>query len=505
MSGPLALGGVTLEQHAGVAAALSEGFALAQILATEQLDAAGWRGADVAWKQRLAQDGAAGGSTFTAYRVKLEEAEDALSRSVTPLDDDLEAWLGFLHTWSSNPDPVGMLKKLGLGTNDVSRLRRRWSKRLDDNSKLALEAAKIAARGPKPLPAISVAPSKLLPFPWSKRAGAARPSVQPSGGAGVAPVDFLLDRYARLSAELAALPKGRAQVLERHELNEQSLADVNQRWQSQLAKGGELAADYRRLVSHHRARLDAARHAAFPQSPPEPPSSAPPTPASSASIDPPALAINGSIDETAMILALTDDVLPFERAPNKPPPASANLGPSPDAGETSTEIPALTDAFPFAGPARAIARPTQDVLDETSFVPALSFDDALPFAEGSGAPPVSSGRDPNERDLSGETGILSADLLGDLAEALPFRSADAPSTSETFASLTLEQLAAVAVELSLTPDQRALTLGRYHLTEETARAAFHAVSLQRERDPAVCAQWDRAYSAYYAYRMPPKR
>lgn len=80
----------------GVTAAHAEGFALGEILAFEQIDAARWPAADVAWKRRLAEDGAAGGSTFNAYRVKLELAEDCLSRAVTPLDDDLGAWLAFL-------------------------------------------------------------------------------------------------------------------------------------------------------------------------------------------------------------------------------------------------------------------------------------------------------------------------------------------------------------------------------------------------------------------------
>ncbi len=502
--------GVSLEQHAGVVAAVAEGFPLEQVLVAEQLDPASWRGADVAWRQRLAKDGLAGGSTFNTYRAKLEDAGDCMSRAVTPLDDDLPAWLSFLDHWSKSGDPSGMLKQHSLGVNDVSRLQRRWAKRLDDDPNLALAAAKLAAQGPAPLPKITVAAPQLRPFPWSKRRGpaATMPQISTAAG-GPLPEDFPLDRYARVSAELAALPQGRAQVFERHGLSERSFVDVDQSWQASLANSAELAADFRRLVAHHRARLDAASQVTSDRRPERaanqavvmPPvlATAQPTSEPLAALAPaPSVAISNDLNETAMSLAvLDDDVLPFQADPNKAFPPLANLGPNPDAGETSYATPALRDDslafFRFA--------PLAPNIDETAAMPAIAIEEALPF-HGEFAVVAHTPLSPDEHALAGETGDLGVDLLGDLDASFPFQpasSAALPARERYFSGLTIQQVAAVAVELTLAPDQRAAIFALYRLSEESVRAAFDAVNEQRLSNPAVRAEWEQAYAAYDAY------
>ncbi len=498
MSSPLSLGGVNLEQHAGVTAALAEGFPLDEILAAEQLDPARWRGADVAWKQRLAQDAASGAGIFPAHRLKVEEAEDCLSRAVSPLDDDLDAWLSFLHDWSKSADPLAMLKKLRLGANDISRLRRRWAKRMDGDPKLALKAAKRAADGAQPLPPISVAPAKLKPFPWSKRrpVAAAAPALPPRAGDYALADEFPLERYARLSAELAALPKGRAQILERYGLNERSHADIDAVWQARLAGDASLSADFRRLVAHHRARLDAAHHATPGGACAEGvswPAQAP------VAVIPPAQPLTENLEETAFILAaISDDVLPFQDDPDKPPPSLARLAPSLDVGATSDAIPALRD-----DPLAFFDMPSARNIDETAAVAALNLDDPLPFAVGKGAPPPLSATDPDAGDLSGETGFIDLAALGDLEAPLPFQApasaATPPTGARLFGGLTVQQLAAVAVELSIAPGARPTILAQYGLSEQTARRAFD--ELRAEGDPALRSAWDDAYRQYHAYRV----
>jgi hypothetical protein len=150
----------------------------------------------------LAIDGARSGSLFNAYRDKREVAEDCLARKVDPLDEDLAAWLSFLDAWTKSPDPDAMLSRSGLNANDVSRLKRRWAKRMEDDPTLGIEAAKIAAQGRKPMPTITVAAAMLRPFPWSKR-GEVKAVVAKATVAADAPVDVSLDQYARVCAELA--------------------------------------------------------------------------------------------------------------------------------------------------------------------------------------------------------------------------------------------------------------------------------------------------------------
>jgi hypothetical protein len=91
---------VTLEGYAGITAAVGDGFALAEALANEGVDPGGWPGADAGWKLLLAADGA-DGPIFGAFRAKLAEAEDWLSRRVLPIDAELGAWMGFLRAYGA--------------------------------------------------------------------------------------------------------------------------------------------------------------------------------------------------------------------------------------------------------------------------------------------------------------------------------------------------------------------------------------------------------------------
>ena len=163
-----------MEQHAGIAVALAEGFSRADVLGQERIDEAAYRPADVAWKQRLVADAAAEGSLFAAYRAKRAEAEDWLHRKVTPLDGDLGAWLGFLKAWSAAPRPFDILERAGLRLADVARLGRSWERALAADPKLRKRAEELAAAAEMPS-RVTVDPSKLRPFPWSPGAAAEAP------------------------------------------------------------------------------------------------------------------------------------------------------------------------------------------------------------------------------------------------------------------------------------------------------------------------------------------
>jgi hypothetical protein len=94
---------LSLVQYAAVVAALAEGFPLEEVLAVEGLRHADWPLASMTWRARLVEEAAKknGGGLFAQYTQELAAAEDRLGRSVTPLGEDLDAWLAFLRAWSS--------------------------------------------------------------------------------------------------------------------------------------------------------------------------------------------------------------------------------------------------------------------------------------------------------------------------------------------------------------------------------------------------------------------
>jgi hypothetical protein len=160
--------GVSLARYAAINAALAEGFPLPDVLALEGLSAPAWNEADVALKVELTRDPAA----LASYAAELAAAEDWLSRRVTPLEDDPSAWVAFLQAFSRSPEPFELLKTSGLGMNDISRLRRRWERRVAQENGLEKELAKLA-RAPGALPPIQVEPAALRPSRAAEAAQAA--------------------------------------------------------------------------------------------------------------------------------------------------------------------------------------------------------------------------------------------------------------------------------------------------------------------------------------------
>jgi hypothetical protein len=250
--------GLTVEQYAGISAAIADGYPLDAVLANEGLAPKAWPTEDTTWKLKLVGDPA----TFESYRVKLGEAEDWLGRKVTPLDDDLAAWMGFLGAYAGHKAPFDLLGGLGLGMSDLGRLQRRWAKRLATDQELAKQAAELAKTKPSAVPKVSAAKGVLKPFPWSKK-GAPSPAVAmaafvASAESPAAEADLDLAQYAALAAELAVAPKERAWVLRRHDLDAPAFEALLARWDARMAADSALAQDYRRLFAHHRARFESA-------------------------------------------------------------------------------------------------------------------------------------------------------------------------------------------------------------------------------------------------------
>lgn len=433
------LGGLGVEQYAGVTAALAEGFALDQILANEQLDPALWHATDSAWKRQLAIDGVQGGSLFNAYRAKREVAEDCLARKVAPLEEDLAAWLSFLDAWAKSPEPDAMLSRSGLNTNDLSRLKRRWSKRMEEDRARAVEAAKLAAQGEKPMPTITVAAAMLRPFPWSKR-GEVKAAVAQAPVAVDVPVDVSLDQYARMCAELALVsgsPIDEVRLLERHGMNAASYAAVDSQWQVALASNSELAADHRRLVAHHRVRLEAAAKPVAQQ--PDGLGAAAPYDTDRAAAEAPAPAADArNIKETALLAAAF--------------------------------IPALAaeDALPF-GWRREDASGSN--VGEKALVGALTPKNVLPFSGDAPATPAAATHAPADHAMRGGTAQVDSNVIREISEVLPFGSR---RRAPDFAHWAIENYASLCAECAVRPHERPQIHARYHITDDAERATLDA-------------------------------
>jgi hypothetical protein len=180
------LTGTSLAQYAAVVAALAEGFALDAVLAVEGVRATDWRRAARAWRTHLVEQAAKkdGSELFQHYEKELATAEDRLGRSVAPLDDDLNAWLAFLHAWAAEAEPAALLEQLGMTMNDVARLRRRWDARMASDERLRKQAEDEAKGARRALPPIRLGEALLRPSPATK-------------GKEIAPEELGVDERAR--------------------------------------------------------------------------------------------------------------------------------------------------------------------------------------------------------------------------------------------------------------------------------------------------------------------
>jgi hypothetical protein len=435
----LRLGGMTLEQHAGVTAALAEGFTLDAAMANERLEVGLWRLADTEWKARVTEDGLSS-ALFGAYRAKLEEAEEWLTRSVRPLEDDFAAWVAFVRAWDKHPAPFDMLAAIDLRMSDVARLQRRWGQRVKSEPALVKQFRELWQKDAGELPRVVAAPAQLRPFPWSPgpavaparsawSKGDARrteaPALdRPAPAPGVASMlDVSFYRYVAAKARVAEEPGNEESALEK--LGYVDFARVDAAWQARLEKDAALASDYRRLLQHERERLRATMsctESALPTSGPAPVPAAQPA-------------------------------APGPRAPHEVAGASLDVGRAArdfGARRLSIEIPRDLPP-PRSVAARQPSRPPAPSLRIDTPAPGFTPAPARPWP----APPL----------------------------------------------LTLEQHASLCAELARSPAHTAAILARYGLTPDAKVALDAHYRGQVAADPALRERWQRAYQSYQAWMM----
>lgn len=488
--------GVTLEQYAGITAALADAFSLRSALDLEGLDEATWKRASRAWKERLVGDGI-DGPLFAEFKQKQIAAEDWLGRPVAPLADDLPAWISFLHAYGARAAPFELLTAASLRLSDVARLQRRWSRRLDADDQLKKQAADLAQRGAAPLPAITVGTAELRPFPWS-RGRVALPRAE-----AVAPAEELrdipLDQYAALCAALAQPAADRTRILVRFGLDEARFSPPDAAWKRRLAADEALARDYRQLFDHQRARLRAAALGGtslvldVPRGPAlpfveadEPPAVAMPP------VQRPPARTPSSLGGTSLAVDVPrGPALPFAVAGE---PVRA---PSPLAGTSlAVDVP-RGPALPFSGSTTPAPGPTANQPARLLGATALSVDvpqgPALPFTGGNtGATPVGS-----KGSKLAQTSVfeLPAHLRPKPAAAPP----PAPAEPQAAAMLTLQQYASLFVELAMAPDRAAQILARYRLTPQQRESLDGHFQGRFAADPGLRAEWEQACATYRAW------
>jgi hypothetical protein len=429
--------GVSLEQYAGVTVALAEGFPLDAILINDRVTRDVWSRAEPAWKVRVAKEGTAG-PLFAELSAKRIVAEDCLARGVAPIDADLAAWMSFLAAYGAHAAPFELLKGKGIGLNDLSRLQRRWARRMAEDERLPKQAADLAKKGPGPLPPIRVDPPVLKRFPWSPGAAPTPAPVVPKvavpAETSLAPGKVRLYSYVIVKAQLAENPGDEARVLARLGMNDFATTDAG--WQVILRGDPELERDYRRLFEAQRAKIRAA----------------------------------------------------------------ARQGPGPAAAESAPARAPEPPAPPPPVPAPAgIARPSAK-LAGTALVLDLPQKAALPFVEGAAAAPLSTPPAEARKPASGAR-LAGTSLAVEVParSALPFPAAPPPPAPPAVASspaLTLEQHASLCCEIAEAPERALETLARYKVTPAAKQAADQHYAARFAREPSARAAWDRAYQTY---------
>jgi hypothetical protein len=212
------LHGVSLEQYAGVLAALGEGFSLGDVLVQESIDDKAWPDAERAWREAIAS----GPQHQLELVQKRRVAEECLGRDIDPIDDDPEAWVGLLGALALAEAPNDLLRGFGLTMGDVARVGRGWKRKAEKDPEVGKKLEELAPKA-KPPAKIDVGPAKLKPFPWTvARAAAAAPEARaPAAPQPMAP----LAESGPRAPERASYQLRPAELLEPARLGPSYLAD----------------------------------------------------------------------------------------------------------------------------------------------------------------------------------------------------------------------------------------------------------------------------------------
>lgn len=255
MTAPLA--GLELEQFAGVVVAVEVGVPLGEVLQQEQIDPANWPAAERAWRETIADRA----ELHVEYMKKRRQAEDALARTVEPLEEDVSAWVGLLGALAVADEPDQVVQTLGITMTDVGRLGRHWKRKAEKDTKLATQMSELAGKAVAPSK-VTVGAVVLKPFPWSPQGLVAKEAAGPSARAE-APTDSLLeglpsvasslDLFAALAAVLEVLPDDKRTAISLLGLNDRQHREVDAVWRARIAGDPDVRAEFSVMLADYRA------------------------------------------------------------------------------------------------------------------------------------------------------------------------------------------------------------------------------------------------------------
>lgn len=504
--------GVSLRQYAAIRAALTEGFSVDEVLRKERVERYDWERAERKWLARLTAHSA------LAERLKLElaAAEDWLWRDIEPLQEDATAWAAFYAACAAAPQKEQWLAKKNIGTNDISRLVRHWSRKAAKDPELAKRLAQLPSN--PVVPTILAKPKVLKRM---RRGPSAADEViaivLPSAESNVShakPDDldvfvFGVDRYAALTAELEVFPKERERIRKKYNLASEADYDIlAQRMRDYLHAQAEHERDYRR---HHQLALARAKKLAEttttderaettrksleaetttpsyselrlsdPVAPvlPIPPIAelnavAPIIAEKPAAASPTSGSSGATQDVSSLFAAIAADPLPFTTADAKE-----------STEETIARIEAGADAAEKEEPPKPVAPPevggTQDVSAIFAKVelPAGWKAQSPAHPETASAPKDSAADKPRENAVVKPIEVTTPPAGARAPEPPKVSPTKPPVAVAVLPELSVEHYAYLCIELEVRPDRTAEVLARYQVPRESLET-LHAVWRQR--------------------------
>ena len=452
-----------LVRYAFVTAALSEGYALPEILEREGLSEDDWEEAEEHWVERLEESAETDMQVHDELDRALAAARAQFARKVAPLDTDVMAFLTFQRLLLAAPRPLPFLREHELFFGDWLRLQEVWAERLSADGETRASAAKaLAEADSRALPAIEPGPRV-----W--------PATSGDGG-----------KPARVAVR--AMVEGAGEPVE--QTTEWGLAGLR----------GESSTEIDAPVPVK------APESSFPAPAPAPvpaPVPAPaPVPHRSEELAPPMTDLPDVFSaemtlppSTLEPLEIAKNPLPFQpakaTASSSAPPRNHDVGDSPSSAPVTAPqrpVPPPEEALPFrpnppdahahtsAAMPASQAAPAEQPAETTLEGPIIAVEPALPFN-----PPGASGQ---------------ARMDDKEPPASPLAGSPRPSAP----SLTLEQYASLCAELAVFPTNAESIFAKYGLAALRDRLTTDLVWQERLRqDPASYRQWQESYKQAHAY------
>ena len=491
--------GVPLMQLAAVAAARAEGFSLEEALDTEGLGPAEYRAAELAFKVRLANP-LERDRLVAEYKIELMHAENRSVRKVFPLDEDVDAWVRFLRSYAAKSSPVEWLAAIGLSLPDLARLSRAWNHRFESDESLR-KRAENAAREKKPydISSLRISAPKLIASP-ATRLFAEPTSVETTPEIPEQAVPFAFPVKPASTSPLAttqpAFSVSTEDVLPFVPVSEipgttldslEPAMDVPPR---DALSGTSLSLDIPRGPAMPFATSN--RTALIPEKP-----RAKPTPQELIGTS---LALDVHRGPVTPFVAVPDEAL-IEREPPRVKPVPQELGGT----SLAIDIP-RGPAMPFASVTEStviadkptVKRPPAE-LAGTSLSLDIPRGPAIPFVAAKDPPPrqtpEASPATPAREALSGTS--LAVDIPRSLATPFDTETRRAPLSLP----LSLEQHAALTVEIATFPAQAMSILSRYGITPAQKVQLDEHYRRIVSTDSSKQAAWHTAYKAHYATIM----